>query len=163
MPSPLSEEQNKRVREVARELIAQYKGNVSAATRALKKKKDPSWLGRVARGELGASLDTATLICTALGRDVSSVLGITPKISTLSDLPGYDIALAKAKAALPSMDEAVWMQIGRISLGVAPQIIEDWMLISLAQFVSALNAKPLTTPPRDPRDSVRRLRTVRRG
>jgi hypothetical protein len=152
----LSEEQNARVQEVARELIAQHRGNISSAARVLK--KDPSWLSRIANGKLGASLETASIICAALGRDVTSVLGIVPVVATLSEVPGFGSALALAKATLPNMyDESIWQQIGRISLGRQPENVQPWMLIQLAQVLAALNAKPLTTPPRD---SMKRIKLL---
>lgn len=161
VPTPLSPEQNARVQQVANDLIAHHNGNKSAAARAVG--KDQSWLGRVADGKIGASLETASLLCAAIGRDVSEVLGLSPIVTTWSELPGYDEALAQAKAALNNMhDERIWSQVGRLSMPPHPSRVEPWMLIQLAQFVAALNSRPTPLLPA-PTGSTKRLRAAKRS
>ena len=160
MPSPLSPEQNKRVQKVAQDLITQHGGNASAAARAVK--RDQSWLYRIANGKLGASLETASLLCSALGLDVSEVLGIVSSVTTWSELPGYHDALGAAKQSLGGVySEQIWQQIGRMSMPPHPPKVEPWMLIQLAQFVAALNARPVPLLPA-PQGSVKRLKAARR-
>lgn len=161
MPTPLSDEQNKRVQKVAKDLIAQHNGNVSAAARMVK--RDQSWLSRIAAGKLGASLETASRLCAAAGRDVSEVLGIVPSVMTWSELPGYEQALEQAKAVVGNVyDDRIWAQIGGMSMPPHPPTVEPWMLIQLAPFVAALNAKPIPLLPA-PTDSVKRLKSARRS
>jgi hypothetical protein len=161
VPTPLSDEQNKRVQQVAKDLIVQHKGNISAAARVVK--RDQSWLSRVANGKLGTSLETASRLCAAAGRDVSEVLGIVPSVMTWSEIPGYEQALAQAKAALGSVyDDRIWSQIGGMSMPPHPPAVEPWMLIQLAPFVAALNAKPIPLLPA-PTDSIKRLKISRRS
>jgi len=160
VPAPLSEAQNKRVRKVAQELIAKHEGNVSAAARSAN--CDQSWLSRIARGKLGASLETASVLCAALGLDVSVVLELShPLVMTWSDLPGYEEALQAAKASLPNLyDEQIWQQIGRMSMPPHPPRVEPWMLIQLAPWVAAVNARPTPLLPA-PQGSVKRLKAAR--
>jgi len=162
VPAPLTKEQNRRVQEAAKQLIALHKGNASEAARAIH--KEQSWLNRIASGKLGASLQSASVIFAALGMDVSSSLGIAQSVVTWQDLPGFDAALAEARAKLHNMyDERIWHQIGRMSMPPHPAVVEPWMLIQLAPFVSALNANPVPLIPDPGGGSVRRLKSARRG
>src|ERR1700744_82383 len=125
VPRPLNSEQNERVRAIAIDLVRRYGGNVSAAARA--SKVSQSWLHRFVSGVGGASLDSAQLLADELGRDVTEVLGISPKVTTWANLPGYESALSQAKAALKGMfDERIWYQVGRLSMPANPEVVEPW-------------------------------------
>jgi hypothetical protein len=164
VPTPLSPDQNKRVQQLANDLIEQHRGNVSSAARSLK--KNQSWLARLSQGKLGASLESASLLCHALGRNVSEVLGIVPTVSTWSEVPGFQEAQKTAREILGDIyDDRVWYQVERMVMPIPLASIDPYILVQAAHLAAMVIARtpPSVPPKKDTVGSVRRLKVGRRS